>query len=69
MRTYRKEQLRIYKVANVAAMLSKKLLGIMLLISTTSEDNWRKKDYEEKQLKEYDITDMTKKIKMTTVKQ
>ena len=46
MRTYRKEQLRIYKVANVAAMLSKKLLGIMLLISTTSEDNWRKRDYE-----------------------
>ena len=43
MRTYRKEQLRICKVASVAAMLSKKLQGIMLLIGTTSEDNWRKK--------------------------
>ena len=41
--TYRKEQLRICKIANVSAMLSKKLLGIMLLIGTTLENNWRKK--------------------------
>ena len=44
-------------------------MGVMLLIGTTMKNCWMKQITNKKQWKEYDMKNMTKKIKMTTAMQ